>query len=227
MEGDAVWSQFVLFCLDSAAVPPGPALGQLGFYVTQNPVAPQYYEIGNSIITKFQPQGYTFNTITAVKDFSGNPILISDYMSGRYRASLFSNPSTVTASLTLFDTTNNNAPVWTSGNPYALGSLPKCIQLQMLGVAGTPMVPATFAEGQFVATYASLQTTDQSSGITIRPFNIKAVLNAPSYIDPENNVYEYNVNSGELAALTGTITDISPSYAPETILQQTDTIFSG
>lgn len=225
-EGDAIWTQFVLFCLASAAVPPGPALGELGFYVTQNPVAPQYYQVGNSIITKFQPQGRTFGTIAAVKDFSGNPILISDYMSGRYRASLFMNPSTVTAFLSLYDTQSSSpAPAWISGNPYPMGSLPKCVQCQMLGVAGTPMVPATFTEGSFVSTYTSLQTTDQSTGITILPFQLKAVLNAPSYIDPENNVYEYNLDSGEIAALTGSITDTSPNYAPKTQLRQTDTIF--
>lgn len=229
-EGDDLWTQFNFILNNNGSYLNYPAAtgpNQLGFGISQNTVLPLYNPIGNIILTQYQPQGYTEFGDTPVNDYSGNPILVSDMMGGRYQISFFLNPTNATASVRLLDLQNNGAQVWSSGTPFNVGGLPKGIQVQLLGIYNQP---AAFTQGTFQVEYFSTQSTVQSGpnkGYVIPPSKIQAVQGPPSFTDPlSGNIYQYNLNSGEQANLTSTFTDISYLSAPQTALRQTDTVIA-
>jgi len=228
--GDDMWTQFVLFLnaggtlLTKTGTSTGP--NQIGWTISQNPVGPQYFPIrlpsGTAgVQTVYQPQGKTIVADSPVFDYTGAPVLVSDFMSGRYQASFLFDPTDITAELRLLDLRNNGAQVWSSGTPFSVGGLPKNIQCEMLGIYD---VPITFTQGRFRALFNSTASTVQSGpnqGQQIAPVQLKAVLGNPAYTDPSTGwVYQYNPESGEQALNFGaTVTDVSPATAPGTILQ--------
>jgi hypothetical protein len=232
--GDDMYYQFVLFAYGGPQTTQGPAPNQVGFGIAASYVQPQYTSPGpgqGPVSTNYaQIDGLSVG-INAVNNFNGNPILISDLMNGRYRASLTIDTPALEAFLVLYDTQNNNFPVWDSmeaggwnnnvEGPTNLQGLPKAIQCQLLGLVDQP---ATFTTGSFKATYASIQSTQQGTGVELPLCQIRAVPNNPTWTDPlTGNVYIYPIESGELSNLNSVFSDISPSITPQTVLQQLDT----
>ena len=240
--GDNKWTQFVLFMnADGQLLPSGNAQtqpDQVGWTISQNQIVPQYQEIrlpnGTAgVMTVYQPQGKTIVADSPISDPMGNPILVSDFMSGRYMASLLIDPTDVTAALRILDVQNPNpvsglpTQVWSSGTPFPIGDLPKNVQSELVGIYLAPPADGsiTFTAGRFRSTFYSSGSTVQSGpnqGQQIQPVRLKAVVGNPSYTDPVSGwVYAYNPETGELARNFTSLppADLSNPFAPFTTVQ--------
>ncbi len=226
VESDDTWSQFNLFMNDSSVITqPGATLPtQVGWAVSQSPVVAVYYPTlapgGKPVrLTVYAPQGAPNVGDQPVFGYNTEPILVSDFMSGRYQANFFLDPTNATGLLRIMDMANNGAQVWT-GQPLSVG-LPKSIQVELVGFGSGGLI--SFTEGEFTSTFASIESTVQSgpnAGQTLQPMPIVPVSGNPSYTDSSTgNVYQYALETGEIATLTATATDISPSYNPQTYWQ--------
>lgn len=238
-ESDDDWVQAVFFMNDATVITqPGSTLPtQVGFGLVLFPVAAVYTPVAptppsttSSILTTYVPQGRIATQDTPVSDYNGLPVLVSDFMAGRYKAEAFLDQTRAQLSLRLLDLLSPNPltgagkQVWAYG-PYPLDTLPKSAAVKLVGWGGAPAPSGTYdcTAGRFRALYQSVESTVQSGpneGEQLQAQQIMTTGADPSYNDPlTDNTYAYALQTGEVATLTETWTDASPAGLRSTALQ--------
>jgi hypothetical protein len=238
---DDIWTQLVFFLNNdpSYAVTGG---FQVGFGITQWTNTAEYFPFTpdlsepsvTAIRTVYTPTGTAFTVDNRITDDNDNPILVSDFMEGRYIAEVFNNPTNATVSARLLDLSNLNilthlpTQVWSSGVPNSLNTLPKSVNCVLVGLGEGESI--TFTQGGLRVRHISIQSTVQSGpnqGDTIEPQQLDAFLGDPTYTDSETgNIYDYALSTGEASNLNSILSDDSPTGQTSTILQTDSSVMS-
>ncbi len=226
---DDLWMQLVLFMNNASSGSEYAVAGgyQMGYAQVTFPVAAEYFPFlppgapptKTLVRTVYAPQGRSLSSDSVISDYSSNPLLVSDFLSGRYQLSVFSNPTSLTISPRLLDMNDGGAQVWALP-PWSVNTLPKAVDAEIVGWGMGSS--AAFTAGRFRTVFGATQSTVQSGpnqGQTIEPQALSVVAGDPTYTDPSSgSVFQYSLETGEGAPLTQSVTDVSQGF-PSTTLQ--------
>ena len=193
---DCAWTQavwgFDIYDTQPLPIPPGYDLiqEQLSYGVSTWNVQP-YLTMPN--LQVFQPTpGSSITNNVGVTDFNGNPIMVSDLMSGRYFARVVLLQGTI--EMMIMD---GATPVWFSNKnvPYLTQGVPKVVNTEYVGVTNGQGVEV--ASGSLATTYSTTQTHD-SLGNLIEPYPFDVIAGGdPSFKLPSGLTQQYADETGE------------------------------